>query len=83
MIRIQQLKLPVGHTEEELLQRMAKHLRLSLEAFQKQAVRWEIAKRSIDARKKQDVHYVYAIDVELANEKQILQIGRASCRERV
>lgn len=73
MIRIQQLKLPVGHTEEELLQRMAKHLRLSLEAFQKQAVRWEIAKRSIDARKKQDVHYVYAIDVELANEKQILR----------
>lgn len=73
MIRIQQLKLPVGHTKEELLQRTAKQLRLSGQAFQEQAAHWEIARRSIDARKKQDVHYVYTMDVQLANEKQVLR----------
>jgi uncharacterized FAD-dependent dehydrogenase len=69
MIRIPQLKLHVRHTDAELRQAVKKELRLSHENFT-----YLIRKRSIDARKKQELHYVYAIDVELSEkeERQLL-----------
>ena len=59
MIRISQLKLPVGHTEEELRQQAAKELRISAERIS----RCEIWKKSIDARKEL-ILYVYTLDVD-------------------
>ncbi len=68
MIRINQLKLPVGHTETEFLQGLAKELRIPKEQIQ----RYEIWKKSIDARKK-PILYVYTVDVWTDKEKQILK----------
>ena len=68
MIRIQQLKLPVGHTEAELRQSLARELRIPGERIR----RYEIWKKSIDARKK-PVLYVYTVDVWAEQEKQILK----------
>ena len=68
MIRISQLKLPVGHTEEELRQQAAKELRISAERIS----RCEIWKKSIDARK-EPILYVYTLDVWVDSEKQILK----------
>lgn len=70
MLRILQLKLPVVHTKTELETAIRKELRLPPDA----ALCYQIKKRSIDARKKQDIHYVYVIDAELSEqaEKRIL-----------
>ncbi len=70
MIRIPQLKLHISHTEAELCSAIAKELRMPEGSFT-----YRIRKRSIDARKKPDLHYVYAIDVSLSSkdENRILQ----------
>lgn len=68
MIRIQQLKLPVSHTDEQLMEKIAKTLGVKPEKIQK----YKIRKESIDARKKSDIHYVYTLDVEVKNESSIL-----------
>ena len=64
MLRIPQLKLHIHHTEAELKLAIKKELRLPHDNFT-----YTIKKRSIDARKKQELHFVYAIDVAL-NEKE-------------
>lgn len=65
MIRIQQLKLPIPHTEAELKAALQKRLGVEREAL----VSYEIRKRSVDARKKPELFYVYTVDVEVKNEK--------------
>ncbi len=62
MIRIQQLKLSCGQGEEELYRRAAKILRLDPE----QIIRLTVRRRSIDARKKPDIFFSYAVDIEVA-----------------
>lgn len=61
MIRINQLKLPIGHSGEELKRQIQKILRLKPDT----AFSYKIAKRSIDARKKPDLYYVYSVLVEV------------------
>lgn len=71
MIKIPQLKLHINHTEEDLQKAIRKELRL-LPATEFQ---YTIEKRSIDARKKQEIHYVYVILVQLsaAEERSVVQ----------
>lgn len=68
MIRIGQLKLEPNHTEHDLLSKIAKTLRIP----EKEVLRFEIRKQSIDARKKPDLKFVYTVDVVVSNEKQVL-----------
>ena len=65
MLRIPQLKLHIHHSEAELVRAIQKELRLVHDKFT-----YVIRKRSIDARKKQELHYVYAIDVELSEKEE-------------
>ena len=69
MIRIGQLKLEPNHTEKELLQKIAKTLRIS----EQEILEYKIQKQSIDARKKPDLKYVYTVDVKLPKEERILK----------
>ena len=69
MIRVQQLKLPLQHTEAQLKKRIAKTLRIT----ETQIEDYRIAKRSIDARKKTEVSYVYTVDVSVAQEQKVLK----------
>lgn len=69
MIQIRQLKLRPDHSEQELLQKAAKILRISPKEIQ----RLQIRKQSIDARKKPEIWYVYTVDVTVANEEKILK----------
>lgn len=68
MIRIQQLKLPITHTERQLQQKLAKALRIK----GKDILDYQIRRQSVDARKKSAVTFVYTIDVEVKNETQTL-----------
>lgn len=65
MIRIQQIKCPVGHTTEDLLKKIYHTLRIR----PGQLVSWHIVKRSLDARKKPELYYSYTIDCTLDSEK--------------
>lgn len=69
MLRIGQLKLHPNHTEQDLILKMAKTLRVS----EQNILHYEIRKQSIDARKKSEIKYVYTVDVSVPNEQQILK----------
>lgn len=69
MIRINQLKLRINHTEEDLLNKIIKTLRVE----RRHVLNYEIVKRSIDARKKNEILYIYSVDVTVAQEKKIVE----------
>ena len=69
MIRIQQLKLPVTHTQEELEQKIRKTLKIGKHDLQE----IELLRRSIDARKKSELKYVYQLDVKVKDENAVLR----------
>lgn len=69
MLRIGQLKLEPNHSEQDLLQKIIKTLRIS----EKDVKQYQIKKKSIDARKKPHLQFVYTIDVEVLNEAQVLK----------
>lgn len=68
MIRINQLKLNIHHTDKELEEKIIKTLRIRPSDLKT----YYIIKRSLDARDKQDIKYSYTIQVELANESQVI-----------
>ncbi len=63
MIRITQLKLPVGHDRKELWKKAARMLRVS----PKELLSLDIRRQSLDARKKPELFYIYTVDVKLAS----------------
>ena len=77
MLRISQLKLPVTHTREQLEQKLLKMLRIS----RKDLGQYYIRKRSLDARKKPELYYVYSIDVEIKHEDRVLKSMKGNVRK--
>ena len=55
MLRINQLKLPVGHTQEQLRGKLLRTLHIK----ESELKQYTVKKRSLDARKKPDLYYVY------------------------
>ena len=75
MIRIQNLTFtPGADSRAALLCAAAKALRLAPDKI----TELRIHRRSVDARKKQDVHYVYTVDVAVEQENGVL----AACTAR-
>jgi uncharacterized FAD-dependent dehydrogenase len=68
MLRINELKLPLDHPDHAL--RDAIVARLGIEVGD--LIDFNVFKRSYDARKKAAIVLIYAIDVEVANEKAVL-----------
>ena len=61
MIRISQLKLPCGHSEADLEEKIRKTIKLK----DRDTVRYRICKHSIDARKKPQLFDIYTVDADL------------------
>lgn len=61
MIRISQLKLPCGHREADLEEKIRKTLRLKTP----EKILYRIRRHSIDARKKPSLFDIYTVDVDL------------------
>ena len=61
MIRISQLKLPCGHSEADLEEKIRKTIKLK----DRDTVRYRIRKHSIDARKKPQLFDIYTVDADL------------------
>lgn len=64
MIRINQIKLPIDHDPTALDKKIKKALH-NIEYKE-----YKIVKRSIDARKKEELSYVYAVDVTLSKNQE-------------
>ena len=72
MIRISQLKLPVDHSREDLEKKIEKTLRIPMS----QVKNWQIVRQSVDARKKEELLYIYTIDVKTSREEQTVKRAR-------
>lgn len=72
MIRVNQLKLPIKHSGEELKKELLKTLKVAPERL----LRYDILKRSLDARKREEIHYTYTLDVALREEEAYLKKNR-------
>lgn len=72
MIRINQIKLPIDHTKEQLLEKAAKLLKLPVSAVRD----LRIVKQSLDARKKEEIHYIYTVDVSTDKEAAVIKKAR-------
>lgn len=71
MIRISQLKIDISHSKEQLESRIIKTLKLN----KNENIRYSVVKRSLDARKKPDLFFVYTVDVDIQlSESQIKRL---------
>lgn len=68
MLRIAELKLPLDHTEPQLRQAVLKRLGIA----EDELIDFTVFKRSYDARKRSAIVLIYALDVEVKNEAQVL-----------
>ncbi|MBM0741679.1 NAD(P)/FAD-dependent oxidoreductase [Phormidium sp. CLA17] len=69
MLRLTEIKLPLDHPEDAIASAILKKLQIAPEAL----LSYSIFKRSYDARKKEDIQLVYILDVEMTQEKRLLQ----------
>jgi len=67
MLRIQQVKLPIDHNQEDLYIKAAESLKVKKEDIKSLS----IFRKSIDARKKDEILFIYALDVDLYNDIKI------------
>lgn len=69
MIRISNIKIYEDISDEEVFNLVIKKYKMLKENIKE----WHISKKSIDARKKDDVHYSYSIDIDIKNEDKFLK----------
>lgn len=69
MLSIQQIKLPVTHTREDLERKIIRTLKIQREDL----ISWKIKKQSLDARKKPELFFVYNVYVKVHNENKVLK----------
>ena len=74
MIRINQIKVPLEHTQKDIVKKAADILRITPDRI----LSWQIRKKSIDARKKPEILIIYTLDVSVAAQDKVL----ARCRNR-
>lgn len=73
MIRINQLKLSIQHKPEDLKKKAARALRIPPEAIHA----LHMVKQSVDARKKEDIVFIYSVDVEAEREEDLVKRARS------
>ena len=77
-IRIQDLKMKPDHTQDELTWKIKKILRIKNEPF-----RYQVVRRSIDARKKPEIYYIYTLDVSAAHPERYVKNQKKGGREKL
>jgi hypothetical protein len=69
MLRLTEVKLPLDHPDSAIQAAILKRLGITANEL----VGYTIARRGYDARKKDAIHFVYTLDVEIKNEPGILK----------
>lgn len=70
MIRLRQIKVKID--EDNLLEKCAKKLKIDVCNIKE----YKINKRSLDARKKGDLYYIYEVDILVDNENKLLKYNK-------
>lgn len=68
MLRVNQVKVPLSHRQEDILYKTARILKVNSE----QILSWQIVKKSLDARKKPEITVVYTVDVCVKSQDKVL-----------
>ena len=69
MIRVRQVKISIfDDNKENLIKSITKKIKLSIDDIKN----YKIVKKSMDARYKPDLYYIYEVDVDVVNEKEVL-----------
>jgi len=76
MLRLKEVKLPLDHTEEDLQKAILQKLKISSDELKG----YSVFKRSYDARKRDAIALVYALDIETPKQKQILKKAKKNGR---
>ncbi|MFZ2941254.1 MAG: FAD-binding protein, partial [Leptotrichiaceae bacterium] len=71
MLRISNIKTKVKHTQGNIKKEIAEILKMEM----KDVPEFTIAAKSIDARNKGNVMFVYSVDIELENEHLFLELN--------
>lgn len=69
MIRVNEVKLSVDESSDALKSKIAKKLRIA----PAEIISYRIFKESIDARKRNEISFVYIVDVQVKNENTVLR----------
>ena len=77
MVRISNIKIYEDIKDENLIDLVIKKFKIKREDI----INWHIVKKSIDARKKDDIHYNYSINIELENEKNYKHFDKVTKKE--
>lgn len=72
MLRINHIKIRKNMAEYNIFETAIEKAHVKREDI----LHWHIAKKSIDARKKEDVHYIYSIDIEVKDEKKYKKLEK-------
>ena len=70
MIRVRQVKEKIKDNKEEMIKKVANKLKVNKEEIKEIFIK----KKSIDARDKENIYYVYEVDVKVENENKVLKI---------
>lgn len=73
MILVRSLRLEIGESEEKLRKKAARELRIP----EREIKELIITKKSLDARKKKDIHWLYSVAVNTRNEDGLLARTRS------
>ena len=76
MLRVNEVKLPLDHTEADLQNAILQKLKISASDLTK----YTVFKRSYDARKRDNISLVYAVDVDTPKQQQILSLAKTNRR---
>ena len=81
MIRINQIKMKCGHSREQLLKKVLGILAVC----EKDVLEFDIVRRSIDARRRPEVYYIYTVEVDLKQEEKVYKavLRRKGIKEQI
>lgn len=74
MIRVGNIRLPLDADFSDIRALASKKLRISADKI----ISASLSKKSVDARKKSDVHFIVSIDIEAKNEEKLLKVLKNS-----
>lgn len=70
MLRVSNIKVKIEHNEGDVIAKLCKQLKIK----QSHIIEYSIFKKSLDSRKKNNIHYIYSVDLKIQNEERFAKV---------